>query len=115
MSRGRFAVLYLAAGFAAAAMGIGGCAACPGVKAAEPARPPVRYVEPPREVAPPPRAGGPAQIELTPLTDINPVQTQHTFVATVRDANGQPVSGARVEWILANGPQLAGDIVEVEG
>lgn len=115
MKKNRFAVLYLAAGLSAAAASMSGCAACPGVKAAEPARP-VRVVETrPEPVREPVRAGGAATIELTPLTDVNPVQTQHTFVATVRDANGNPVSGARVEWMLANGPQLTGDIVDVAG
>ena len=31
----------------------------------------------------------------------HPVKTQHVLIATVRDASGNPVSGADVEWILA--------------
>lgn len=117
MSRGRYAVLILAAGMSVAAMGMGGCANCPGTKSAEPPKP-VRVVEQPTP-APAPvvvrTPSGPYSIELTPLTDVNPVQTQHVFVATVRDANGTPVPNTKVEWMLGNGSGLGGDIVDVDG
>ncbi|MCG3135811.1 MAG: hypothetical protein HMLKMBBP_03577 [Planctomycetes bacterium] len=115
MSRGRYAVLILAAGMSVAAMGMGGCANCPGTKSAEPAKP-VRVVEAPRPEPVVVRTPtGPYSIELTPLTDVNPVQTQHVFVATVRDANGTPVPNVKVEWMLGNGPGLGGEIVDVDG
>lgn len=56
--------------------------------------------------------GEPAIIKLDPIADINPVKTQHTMVATVLDKNGKPLSGQRVEWILARAPKGVGDIVE---
>ncbi len=46
------------------------------------------------------------------LADTNPVKTQHTVVATVKDAQGNPLPNQRVEWILARGPIAVGDIVE---
>src|SRR6185436_20636246 len=46
------------------------------------------------------RSGDPASIRLTPVTDVNPVQTTRLFVATVLDPSGAPVSGVDVEWIL---------------
>jgi uncharacterized repeat protein (TIGR01451 family) len=104
MSRGRFAVLAAVAGLSLAMSGLSGCAACPGVKS-EPAKPtPVVKA-----------AGGPYSIELAPATDVNPVRTQHVLLATVRDANGNAVPGAKVEWILARTPKAVGDIVQVDG
>jgi len=106
-----------AAGLVLAASVLSGCAACPGVKA-DPGRPAVviPHVAPP--VAPPVApavVGGPYSIDITPGTDVNPVRTQHVMLATVRDQSGNPVSGAKVEWILARGPRAVGDIVDVEG
>lgn len=54
----------------------------------------------------------PASITIDPIAAVNPVKTQHTFVATVLDKNGRPLSGQRVEWILARHPNAVGDIVE---
>ena len=55
----------------------------------------------------------PYTITLDPVADINPVKTQHTLIATVLDKSGQPLSGQRVEWILARDPYKGvGDIVE---
>ncbi len=54
----------------------------------------------------------PASITIEPAKDTNPVRTQHTLKATVRDANGKPVHSAMVEWILARTPGAVGDIVE---
>lgn len=105
MMRGKFAVLAALAGLTAAASGLSGCAACPGVKKDAAA-------------APAPMVGTalpPATIELWPAVDVNPVRTQHVMVATVRDANGKAIHGAKVEWILARGPRAVGDIVEVDG
>lgn len=54
----------------------------------------------------------PATIKLFPEEDTNPIKTQHTFVATVLDSQGNPVPGQRVDWILSRGPNMVGDIVE---
>lgn len=56
--------------------------------------------------------GEPYSIEVTPMTAVNPVGTQHVLVATVRDANGNPVNHERVEWMLARGG--VGEIVEID-
>lgn len=101
----RIAGFTAVAGLVAAALAANGCAACPGMKTTTKAETPVVKAQP----------TGPMSIEISPVSDVNPVRTQHTFVATVRDANGTPVPGARVEWILARGPQLVGDIVDVDG
>ncbi|MBT3201443.1 MAG: DUF11 domain-containing protein [Phycisphaerales bacterium] len=53
-----------------------------------------------------------ASIELTPLLDVNPVRTQHVFVATVKDKNGKPLPNRRVEWLVGEG--TVGSIVEVD-
>lgn len=53
-----------------------------------------------------------ASIELTPVEATNQVQTQHMFIATVRDKEGKPLPNRRVEWIIASGS--VGDIVEVD-
>lgn len=57
--------------------------------------------------------GVPASIEITPVNDVNPVQTQHVLVASVRDSAGNLVPNARVEWMLGNGG--VGDIVAISG
>lgn len=54
----------------------------------------------------------PSTIQLDPTEALNPVKTQHTFVATVLDKKGRPVAGQRVDWILARGKDCVGDIVE---
>ena len=51
-------------------------------------------------------------IEVTPVKSINPVGTQHVLIATVKDKDGKPLSGRRVEWIILDGG--VGDIVEVD-
>jgi uncharacterized repeat protein (TIGR01451 family) len=77
---------------------------------------------PPAPCAPPPCAPVVATCEavpwsveiderISPAVDCNPVRTQHTLVATVRDQNGNPLPGQRVEWILARYPDAVGDIV----
>jgi uncharacterized repeat protein (TIGR01451 family) len=48
---------------------------------------------------------------VSPAVDCNPVRTQHTLVATVKDQNGNPMPGQRVEWILARYGEAVGDIV----
>ncbi len=53
-----------------------------------------------------------AELTLTPLHDLNPVQTQHVMVATITDAEGKPLPNRRVEWIISEGS--VGDIVEVD-
>ncbi len=53
-----------------------------------------------------------ATLEVTPLEDTNPVQTQHVLIATVKDAEGNPLTGRRVEWMIAEGS--VGSIVEVD-
>ena len=52
-----------------------------------------------------------ATIEVTPVEDVNPVGTQHIFVATVKDKNGKPLPNRRVEWMISDG---VGSIVEVD-
>lgn len=52
-----------------------------------------------------------AVLTLEPTTDINPVATQHIMVATVTNADGQPLAGRRVEWMLSDG---VGAIVDVD-
>jgi uncharacterized repeat protein (TIGR01451 family) len=44
--------------------------------------------------------------------NVNPVQTQHVLVATVKDKDGKPLPNRRVEWIISEGS--VGDIVEVD-
>lgn len=90
------------AGLMAAGLGMAGCAAC-------------RQAAPSRPAPTPQRVGRAASIEITPASAVNPVRTQHVFVATVRDEAGNPMPGERVEWIIADGPQSVGDIVEVDG
>lgn len=60
----------------------------------------------------PPAKGEAAMIEITPVTDVNPVGTQHFLMATVKDAEGRPVENQRVEWMLARGG--VGEIVDVD-
>ena len=50
-------------------------------------------------------------VEISPLEDTNPTKTQHTFIATVRNQDGQPVSNVQVHWILARTGDAVGDIV----
>ena len=50
-----------------------------------------------------------------PAEAYNPIQTQHTFVAQLKDGDGSAVSGARVEWILNRSPGAVGDIVCLGG
>ena len=51
-------------------------------------------------------------LEVVPREQSNPVKTQHVLVATVKDAQGNPLPGRRVEWIIAEGS--VGSIVEVD-
>jgi len=53
-----------------------------------------------------------AEIEVKPVTDVNPVRTQHVLVATVKDAEGMPLPQRRVEWIITD-PSV-GAFVEVD-
>jgi uncharacterized repeat protein (TIGR01451 family) len=53
-----------------------------------------------------------AQLEVIPVEATNPVRTQHILVATVKDKEGKPLTGRRVEWLLAEGS--VGTIVEVD-
>jgi len=50
-------------------------------------------------------------IEVTPLEAVNPVGTQHIFIATVTDKNGKPLPNRRVDWMISDG---VGSIVEVD-
>lgn len=51
-------------------------------------------------------------LEVTPVEAVNPVQTQHVIIATVKDKEGKPLPNRRVEWIISQGS--VGDIVEVD-
>ncbi len=55
----------------------------------------------------------PASVTLTPVEAFNPVKTQHTLVALVKNSSGAPVTGARVEFFLNRAPSLVGDIVSM--
>lgn len=48
-------------------------------------------------------AGPPATLVLTPPTDTNPVGDRHCVTATVRDAFGNPVPGATVDFTTTGG------------
>ena len=50
----------------------------------------------------------------TPELDVNPVMTEHIIVVKAIDQNGNPVEGARVEWVLSDFPSSTGDIVEAD-
>ncbi len=52
------------------------------------------------------------ELEVTPMDDVNPVQTQHVLIATVKDKDGKPLPNRRVEWMINEGS--VGDIVEVD-
>lgn len=52
------------------------------------------------------------EVTLEPVTDVNPVQTQHILVATVKDKHGKGLPNRRVEWMIGEGS--VGDIVEVD-
>lgn len=105
-----FGKLALAAGLTAS-IGLTGCTAdCFRPAKASESKPIVT------ESAPPRASGSAYSIEISPVTDTNPVRTQHVFVATVRDSAGNPVTGERVEWILAgSGRETVGEIVSVQG
>ncbi len=53
-----------------------------------------------------------ATLEVTPLEAVNPVNTQHILIATVKDKDGKPLPNRRIEWIIAEGS--VGNIVEVD-
>lgn len=53
-----------------------------------------------------------ATIEITPMEDVNPVCTQHVFVVTVKDHEGEPLPTRRVEWMIPEG--CVGTFVEVD-
>jgi len=52
-------------------------------------------------------------LELIPVTDTNPVGTQHVLIATVLDHEGNPLPNRRVEWIIPEGSSVGG-FVEVD-
>lgn len=58
-------------------------------------------------------SGEPVSITLEPTLATNPIRTQHTIKASVKDADGNPVHSATCEWTLARTPGAVGDIVSV--
>ena len=56
-----------------------------------------------------------ASVTVSPSEDYNPIRTQHTLVAQVKNKDGAPVSGASVEWIINHSPGAVGDIVSLGG
>jgi len=62
-----------------------------------------------------PAAVSVASVTISPAEDYNPIRTQHTLVAVVKDKDGSLVSGASVEWILNRAPGAVGDIVSLGG
>ncbi|HCP60466.1 MAG TPA: hypothetical protein DIT43_02720 [Dehalococcoidia bacterium] len=55
----------------------------------------------------------PASVSVSPVEATNPVKTQHTFEAIVKEADGSAAEGAEVQWILNRFADAVGDIVEV--
>ena len=53
-----------------------------------------------------------ATLEVTPVRDVNPVRTQHVFIATVKGKDGKPLPNRRIEWLIAEGS--VGCFVEVD-
>ena len=51
-------------------------------------------------------------VEIIPLQDVNPVNTQHIMIVTVKDENGKPLPTRRVEWMIPEGS--VGTFVEVD-
>jgi uncharacterized repeat protein (TIGR01451 family) len=60
-------------------------------------------------------ATSPASITISPSEAYNPIRTQHTLVAQVKNDDGSLVSGTAVEWILNRAPDAVGDIVSLDG
>jgi uncharacterized repeat protein (TIGR01451 family) len=56
-----------------------------------------------------------SSVTISPSEAYNPIRTQHTLVAVVKDKDGGLVSGATVEWILNRAPGAVGDIVSMDG
>lgn len=54
----------------------------------------------------------PASVTVTPVEAYNPVKTQHTLTATVKDAGGDPAADTEVQWILPPFPGMVGAIVD---
>ncbi len=55
----------------------------------------------------------PVSVTIEPEQRTSPIKTQQTFTAVVKDAKGQRVYSAVVEWILARANGAVGDIIEV--
>ena len=51
-------------------------------------------------------------LEVEPGEDVNPVGTQHIFIASIKDKDGKLLPNRRVEWIIPDGG--VGAIVEVD-
>ena len=56
-------------------------------------------------------AGPPRSVTLSPLTDANPVDTQHCVTATVRDQFGNPVPNVRVRFSVTGSVMTSGSAV----
>ncbi len=54
----------------------------------------------------------PFSVAVSPEVATNPVKTQHTFTAVVKDAGSSPVENAEVHWILHQSPYTVGAIIE---
>jgi len=55
--------------------------------------------------------GPPADLELEPATDTNPVDTQHCVTATVTDAFGNPTPGITVRFQVTGSVNTSGSVV----
>lgn len=55
----------------------------------------------------------PVSVTIEPDQHTSPINTQQTFTAVVKDAQGKPVYSTVVEWILARANGAVGDIIEV--
>jgi len=57
----------------------------------------------------------PASVTISPIDTNYKIFTLHTITALVTSANGTPVSGVSVEWMINRVPDSVGDIVYLEG
>ncbi|NOZ24116.1 MAG: DUF11 domain-containing protein [Planctomycetes bacterium] len=55
-----------------------------------------------------------ASVQVSPVESTSLAKSYALLVATVRDAKGTPLSGKRVEWIIASEQGGVGDIVRVD-
>ena len=57
-------------------------------------------------------AAAPASVTVTPVEAYNPIRTQHTFTATVKEADGSAAENEELHWILCDWPGAVGAIID---